>query len=113
MSSVTVRTPSQAFEFQLATRSDRTRLLGKTLVSSAASLPGPAGININPSVLGARAASLALLFARWKINRLVLKVLTLPASQVAVAGFLDDSITSADVPTSMVGVLQLRCSVSY
>jgi len=97
----------------LSTRSDRSRLLGKTIVTLAESTSGvPIGVNLNPSTLGSRPAAYSLIFTRWRISRLIVKCLSAPANAYCTVGFLDDTISSPDVPTSEVGVLDLRCSVS-
>jgi hypothetical protein len=89
--------------------------MGKTVISSGSTVLG--GLNFNPPLFGARPAAYAAIFARWKINRLIIRPLALSyettsPSTVAFVGVLDDSITSSDVPTAAVGVLDLRCSVS-
>lgn len=113
MRNVTVRTPSQAFEAQLSNRSDRSRLLGKTFVSTGSSAV-VFGLNVNPSLLGARPSAYSTIFLRWKINRLIIKPLLLPLTgSGSVVGIMDDTVLSADIPTSLAGVLNLRCSVSY
>lgn len=113
---VTVRTPAQAFERTLASRSDRSRLMGKCFVSLSSTSSGFVGFNINPASLGVRPAAYAALFTRWRISRLIVKPLALTtafsANEVCFIGFLDDSITSSDVPTSGVAILDLRCSAS-
>jgi len=112
---VVARTPSQAFEKMLASRSDQSRLCGKCLTTlSSGSGGAPASSNINPPFLGVRPAAYAALFTRWRVNRLIVKfiVANSTALEAGVVGFLDDSNTSADVPTSAAGVLALRCSVS-
>jgi len=112
MRSVTVRTPSQAFERMLSVRSDTSRLLGKTVVSTTAT--NPIGLDVNTHLLGARPVAFAAIFLRWKINRLIVKPLFLNLTgQGSFAGFLDDNISSGDVPTTGSGVLDLRCSVAY
>lgn len=89
--------------------------MGKTIITTGSVTLG--GLNLNPSIFGARPAAYASIFARWKINRLIIRPLNLSfestsPTTVAFAGVLDDSITSSDVPTAPVGVLDLRCSVS-
>jgi len=113
--SVTVRTPSQAFERQLSTRSDRSRLLGKTTISTGSVTLS--GFNLNPAIFGARPTAYASIFSRWRIARLIIRPLSISSEAtaptgVSFAGVLDDTATSADVPTSATGVLDLRCSVS-
>ncbi len=97
-------------------RSDRSRLRGKTLVTfnSGGTANTPVGANVNTSYLGARPAAYSTLYARWRVNRLIVKIITASASAggVAILGFLDDTVTSSDVPTSATGVLNLRCSAS-
>jgi hypothetical protein len=110
---VTVRTPSQAFEKKLSTASDRSRLMGKTILTIAGNTPS--GFNVNPSYLGTRPAAYAGLYARWRINRLIFKVVSTSGTTTgsALIGILDDTTTAADVPTTFTGVLALRCSSSF
>jgi hypothetical protein len=114
--SVTVRTPSQAFERSLAARTDRTQLWGKVYLGIVSTASGLFGTNITPASLGVRPGSYATLFTRWRIIRLIFKPLqfTTAASsnQPFFAGLLDDSITSGDIPIAGPAVLDLRCSVS-
>jgi hypothetical protein len=114
--SLTVRTPSQAFERTVASRSDRTRLMGKVYFGFTSTSTGYAGVNITPSLLGVRPGSYATLYTKWRIARLILKPLQFStaatSNQPIFAGFLDDSVTSGDIPISGVAILDLRCSVS-
>jgi len=100
----------------LATRSDRSRLLGKTILTftSSGTANVPTGTNFAPSFLGNRPGAYSILFAKWKINRLILRVLSATGASAGfcAVGILDDTTTSADVPTAPLGVVNLRCSRS-
>jgi hypothetical protein len=91
-------------------------LLGKTLLSvSTGSANTPVGININPAALGLRPATYSNIYSKWTIRRLIVKIVAVAssASGSCTLGFLDDTTTSTDLPTSTTGVLNLRCSSSF
>jgi hypothetical protein len=115
---VTIVTQSQRFEQRLASASDAFNLKGKLLLAFSTSTTPAVVLNLNPANLGARAASLATIFSRFRINRLIFKATfvnnTTALSTTGVVGVLDDATTTeGDAPISASSVLELRCSGSY
>jgi hypothetical protein len=69
----------------------------------------------NPLSLGVRAAAMANLFARYRFNWIAFKFFFTGTSTVGVAsvlGVLDDFTGEGDAPTTIGGILELRCSAT-
>jgi hypothetical protein len=113
---VTVVAPSEAIERSLAVHMDSTVLKGKFLVTSSLVSTVVQAIAIfNPASLGVRAASMAVLFARYRFNWIAFKFFFTATSTVGVAsvlGVLDDFTAEGDAPISIGGILELRCSAT-
>jgi hypothetical protein len=108
---VTIMTPSERFESSLAAGSDAFNLKGKLFVNPSLTTTPSVFQTINPSSLGVRAAALGLVFARYRVNRLIVKFQASSNSANALVGFLDDSSTGeGDGPSSVNGILEYRCS---
>jgi hypothetical protein len=108
-------TQQEAFERNLSRGNDTVSLRGKFITTVASVTTTPAALfAVWPSSLGARAAGLSPFFTRYRMKYLKVKFLannpvsaTVPG--VAALGFVDD-VSSVDVPTSVGGVSELRCS---
>lgn len=113
---VTVVAPSEAIERSLATRQDSTNLQGKFLLTSNLASSGVTAIAIfNPASLGVRASALSALFANYRFKYIALKFFftnVTPPGGVCAVGVLDDFTGEGDAPTSIGGVLELRCSAT-
>jgi hypothetical protein len=108
---VTIMTPTERFENSLSTNSDAFNLKGKIFLSPSLSTTPSAFQSITPATLGARALALSLIFARYRVNRLIVKFQVLTNSANALIGFLDDSSTGeGDGPSTVAGILEYRCS---
>jgi hypothetical protein len=90
-------------------RTDRSTLKGKLLLFPTANAV-TAILSVTPLNLGIRAAAMAVLFAEYHINFIRVKFQT-PATVTTTVGFLDDaSGAEGDAPTSLQGILEMRCS---
>jgi hypothetical protein len=108
---VVIVTPTEAFERSLARGADSFNLKGKVLFSQATSTSPAAFIAVTPAQLGVRAIALAAVFSRFRVNRVLIKFMETTTGVQTVLGILDDSAGSeGDAPTSLSGVLELRCS---
>jgi hypothetical protein len=102
---------SEQFAEKMA-RNDRATLTGKLLLTPTLSGSPSVGtvLTVTPLNLGVRAASFAVLFAEYHINFIRVKFQT-PTISTSVLGFLDDSSAAeGDAPTTLSGVLEMRCS---
>jgi hypothetical protein len=80
---------------------------------SSGSASTPTGVNLTPTFFGARATAYATLFAKWRVNRMIVRFINsqaLGSGTIYVAAFLDDSVTSANIPTTLNGLIEQRCS---
>lgn len=108
-------TQSEAIERSLALHQDSTVLTGKFLVSTSLTAGVVTAIAIfNPASLGVRAAAMAALFARYRFKSILFKFFFTPQvasnTNACALGILDDFTGEGDAPTSLGGVLELRCS---
>lgn len=74
-------------------------------------------LGFNPVNFGSRMAAMALLFSRFRILKVVVKVIP-PISTgttpiLNAVGVLDDTGSSVDAPTTYAGILQLRTSLMF
>jgi len=105
---------SDMFEKQLSQRKDNIALKGSIILSS--STTGLNAVQLTPTSLGGRVGQIANFFQRFRIRRLVFRILP-PVTSTGVStstvpfGVFDDTSTSGDIPTSILGITQLRCSV--
>jgi len=108
-----VRDPIQSSEFSLASRGDKISVRGKVLLNN--TLPTSlTAIPLLPAVFGSRALALSLLFARWRIEKLLLKIgNTYYASFYLPYGIMDDFSGeggSVPIPVNNNDILELRSS---
>jgi len=103
-------TATQNFEQRLVQSNDATVLRGKFLLSPSLTAASVSNIlTINSSALGARAAALSGIFAKYRFKQIIVKFVAVTSG--AVIGLLDDaSGAEGDAPTSGGGVLELRAS---
>jgi len=106
-------TPQEAFERNLAMGGDAFALKGKLIFVAAVTTTPSALFSVQPSNLGARASGIAAFFTRFRVKYLKIKIQsnTTGGAGITAAGFLDD-ISTIDVPTSVGGVAELRCSAT-
>jgi len=110
-------TPSQKFEAELSARKDRAVLKGSFLNSS--STVAINSLAMNPTILGQRPSAMSAIFSRFRILRLVIKILppvvsSLVAPTPFALGVLDDDYSnSGEDPVSINGIAALRCSTVY
>jgi len=101
----------------LSMKSDRVRLTGRTIATFTSGVSGGvASVNATQTLFGNRAVQFGFLYTRWKINRMIFKLLNVNAGAstgVSALGVLDDDNNSSDVPTSLLGIAQLRCASTY
>jgi len=84
-------TLSEANERQLSTRSDRITLRGKQILNVPVMGPLVGSQSLTPQVFANRVAAILSYFQRWRILKLVIKLITLPtASNPVYAAFSDD-----------------------
>lgn len=112
---VTVVDPSQAFERSLAVHQDTCHLMGKFFITfnlTANTLATP--LTFLPANFGNRAASLGAIFSRYRFKYVHFKysAITGSGSGSVAIGILDDFSGEGDAPTSISGILELRCSSS-
>lgn len=106
---------SQAFERSLSVRKDKAIFKGSFLYSVSAS--GVNTLGFNPTNFGTRGASLVLLYSRFRILKVVVKVI--PPTGTSVSGItfgmgiLDDTGSSVDAPTSLSSIMQCRTSLLF
>jgi hypothetical protein len=103
----------EALETNLAGSSDTIMIKGKTLVPVGALASTPASLFlVHPNSFGSRTTALATLYAKYKITDLVMTFISAgnSASGNVVLGFLDDSISEGDAPSTIEALSQLRCS---
>jgi hypothetical protein len=115
--SVTIMTPSSAFEAKLARSSDAMVLRGKFLLSNVVSGTPNSIIALTPVNFGARAAAAATIFTSYRIKKIGIKFngqttnSGVSNAAAVVLGILDDaSGAEGDAPSTANGVLELRCS---
>lgn len=102
---------SEAFERSIA-RNDRSTLTGKLLNTATTTATPSVILSIEPLGLSPRTVAFAALFAEYHINYLRVKFISSTAVNSAL-GVLDDaSGAEGDAPSSVSGVLELRCSAS-
>jgi hypothetical protein len=110
-------TPSQKFEKELATRRDRCVLKGSFVNTSTTVTVNT--IFMNPANLGQRPAAMAAIFSRFRLLKLVIKILPPIVSSAVAAtpfalGVLDDTWeNAAEQPTTINGIAALRCATIY
>jgi len=109
-------TPSQQFEKELASRKDICVVKGSFLLTS--STVAINTTSMNPKLIGGRPGTIAPAFARFRLLRLVVKILPPTTSSGAAFGpfgfgVLDDVGVTADTPATLAGIAQLRCNVQY
>jgi len=113
---VMMLTPSEAFERTLGQSNDSTVLRGKLLISANLSAATPVVLlNVLPGNLGIRASTLAGVFSRYRIKGMLVKftsTIGAGTNNTGTLGFLDDLGSEGIAPTSVGGVLELRCSAS-
>jgi len=105
--------PSDGLERSLAIRADATPLMGKFFfsVNSISATPSVV-LTVNPFSLGPRATALANVFARYRFKFINFKFFFsgFSGGSIGAIGVLDDFTGEGDAPTSVGGVLELRCS---
>jgi hypothetical protein len=110
-------TPSEAFEANLTQGGDscvfRAKILGTATLTSTPSVV----LAISPPNLGARIAAAGQLFSDYRVKSLLVKFIDTASgtgsSGLSALGFLDDaSGAEGDAPTSLGGVVELRCSAT-
>lgn len=111
---VMVLSPSEAFERQLAQSNDSTVLRGKVVYTTTFSSTLPVlALGFIPTNLGVRASQLAGVFSRYRIKAAQVKFIgaqgTAGVPQGCAVGWLDD-VSTSDAPSTLSGVLELRCS---
>lgn len=110
-------TLSELEEKRLSTRSDLASFRGKQIVSGFSSVAGSGDVVISPSVFGNRLGALLANYARWRIQKLVIKSLTVPepagtAGSIGSAltvGVYDDPLLASTTLTQN-EILESRCS---
>jgi hypothetical protein len=103
-------------ERQLATRTDRIIISGKTAFSVLEPATGASNTAINPSFFGDRVNRHSLLYARWKVIKMIVQ--NAPANQTGsntaqAYGVVDDYSfegSTAPLPSTVNEVVELRCS---
>jgi hypothetical protein len=114
---VVVVDPIEKFANTLGTHQDSTCLRGKLLVSvNITSVTPVALLTLSPSFFGARATSLASIFANFRFKRLVIKYNYAAPSGINTVGVLgilvDASGAEGDAPSSASGLLEFRTSAT-
>jgi len=106
----------EASEKQFATRSDIIHVRGKQFVTFAAPTTSPTALFFLPGDFGARGASMASLYSRWRVEKVLLKVYPLGATgTIVMIGIQDDNSAEGGGtvdPTTATDVLALRTSCS-
>jgi len=88
---VTSMTLSEANERQLSTRSDRITLRGKQIINVPVIGPAVGSQSITPQVFANRVAGILTYFQRWRILKLVIKlIMGSPGNNPVYAAFSDD-----------------------
>jgi hypothetical protein len=111
--SVVIVTPVEKFEQRLSTSTDASTLRGKLIFNTSSVTTAPTLIfTIAPATFGSRSIAMASIFTMYKVKRLLFKFCGVVGSSAvgAAAGVYDDVSTSADIPTTLSDVAQLRCS---
>jgi len=104
----------QSSEIQLAARSDRISLRGKSLFL----FPATVALNFEPLlpssllVFNSRVNAINGVYSRYRIVKLLFRILsTIPVTtNTLIVGIQDDSGFANDNPTTQADILQLRCS---
>jgi len=109
-------TPSQKFESELSKRKDRCVLKGANVFSSSTVTVNT--VSLYPSNMGQRPTDLSSVFARFRILRLVIKILPPTATTVALGAFAlgiedDVGLNTSETPVSVSGICALRCSCLF
>jgi len=104
-------TQSEAFVAKLAGSSDATVIRAKLLLSPSASVTPSSVLSFDPTAMGGRLAAMAGIYSNYRIKSILMKFLTTGAT-IAVGAIDDASGAEGDAPTSVSGVLELRCSGS-
>jgi hypothetical protein len=104
------------FERRLSQSVDATTLRGKLLFSVNLT-PAATPINLitlQANAFGARSVAFAAIFTQWKIKRLIMKFSSSVGSTTtgAAVGVYDDVAATADIPTTLGDVMQLRSSAA-
>jgi len=110
---VTIVTPIERFEQRLAQSVDATVLRGKLIFNTTTVAITPTVIlTLSANAFGTRSIAFAANFTQWKIKRLFFKFTSTGGSGTpgVAVGVYDDVATSADIPTTLSDVAQLRCS---
>jgi len=113
-------TATEAFEAKLSSSTDATVLRGKTFLAPGLTTAPAIILTLTPSAsgFGARVNAMAGIFTRYRFKYLKVKFLTSsvsgPAlSSISALGVLDDTnAITGDLPTTVQGVAELRCSAT-
>jgi len=109
-------TPSQKFESELSKRKERCILKGSNVFSSSTVTVNT--VSLFPANMGQRPSDLSGVFARFRILRLVVKILPPTTTSVALGAFAlgiedDVGLNVAETPVSVSGICALRCSCLF
>jgi len=110
---VTVVNPTEAMERRLASAQDAVHYVGKLLINDAVSSSVSVPLSLVPGNMGVRAAAMSVIFANYRYKEVIFEFAfsSAPAGLgLCAIGFLDDASGEGDAPTSIGGVLELRCS---
>jgi hypothetical protein len=108
-------TPTEAFEASLSRGTDATVLRGKLALTANTSVTPAAVLALNPSSLGVRCSAIAAIFSRYRFKYVRIKFLNglgAIGTNFGALGVQDDIGLTLNTPTSVSGVLELRCSGS-
>jgi hypothetical protein len=112
-------TQTEAFERKLASNSqDSTCSYGTFLVQTTVGTTPSAILSIQPSSFGVRAIALGAIYARYRFKYLRIKFTSSASGSSAaitsaLAIFDDSSSGEGDLPTTIGGVLECRCSATF
>jgi len=114
--SVISMTPMEAFESNLARGGDSCVVRTKSLVSASLTTTPSAVFQVDPgsTLFGSRLNGFAAIFTSYRLKQMTVKFINgSPSIGVITVGLLDDGSTAeGDAPTTVGGVLELRCSAS-
>jgi len=106
-------TQTEAFEATLSTSNDSTVLRGKVLTSSALTSTPVNLLTLVPTntAFGVRSVAMGTIFSRYRFKYLKIRFLCNTTNQGTTAlGVQDDISITANNPTSISGIAELRCS---
>jgi hypothetical protein len=113
---MTVMSQTEAFNLGLSRQTDSTSLRTKQIIVTALTTTPSLVIALTPGNFGARATGLAALFTNYRLRAIVLKFYvstTSTSTSTGALGLLDDSSgAEGDGPTTIQGVVELRCSAT-